>query len=78
MSFQDSLIKTRDAYATELANFVTGNPSQLSPKYSINGETVDVPEYCEWLRDQIQKLNVDIAMADGGFEVRSTGTTGSY
>jgi hypothetical protein len=70
-TYVQNLTTTRDQIAARLAE-MTVSPK---PNYSIDGVSYSWDQLRMSLSQQLKDLNEMIQMADGGFEVRSTGVT---
>ncbi len=65
------MLTIRDNLTAQLAA-MSANPK---PNYSIDGESISWQSLFDSLSDRIDKVNAQIQMADGGFEVRTQGIT---
>jgi hypothetical protein len=70
-TYAENLKTTRDNIAAKLAE-MSANPK---PNYSIDGVSYSWDQLRMSLSQQLKDVNEMLAMADGGFEIRSQGIT---
>jgi hypothetical protein len=70
-TYSENLVTIRDGITAKLAA-MSANPK---PNYSIDGESMSWQSLFDSLVSQLDKINAQIQMADGGFEVRTQGIT---
>lgn len=70
-TYAQSLELARDRIAARIAEM------SLDPKpnYSIDGESFSWQSLFDSLTGQLEKINAQLQMAEGGYEIKSTGVT---
>lgn len=70
-TYADNLLTARNNIAAKIAA-MSADPK---PNYSVDGVSYSWNELFTSLSGQLEKINAQLQMADGGFEIRSQGIT---